>query len=334
MFIRRSNESGLALLLVMFIVALASIVVINLTYSTYLGSRLSSNIEHSVQSEYILKSALNFARVLIKTDETEEDSYQDIWGKFANGVQIPSELLDIQVPNLKIELEIRPEGAKMNLKSIVPRTLNGQPDVRWRGVLDRLFVQLGFDNDNEEEGAGPFEGRVFTAKEMVANLIDYVDEDHEPYDSDGYRGIEDENIGFPNTQISRVGELAAIPGFTAARMQKLLPFVTTQDNLRININLAAKILIQSLHPDLEGDPVDKIMAFRSSTDGPFQNVSKLQDFITSDLFDQIQSLVTVQSNRFQVLAKVEYGTSTAYLRAFLSKAGRNQLPAVQSLELF
>jgi general secretion pathway protein K len=332
--LHRNNQSGLALLLVMFLVALASILVINLTYSTYLGSRLSNSIEKSVQAEYLLKSALNYARVLIKADETEEDSNKDEWGKFANGVSIPAEYLDIPVKNVNIELEIRPEGAKMNIKSIVPRTLNGQPDTRWRGVLERLFQQLGFDNDGEVPGPGQYEDMTFGTKELVANFIDYVDEDRDSYDSDGFRGIENENSGFPNTQISRIGEISAIPGFTAARMQKLMPFLTTQDNLRININLAAKILIQSLHPDIDANQVDQIISFRNSEEGPFQNISKLQEFVSSDVFDQIQSLITVQSNRFQVLAKVDFGTSTSYLRAFVSKVGRNQLPIIQSLELF
>ena len=328
------ESSGLALVLVMFIVALASIIVINLTYSTYLGSRIGATIERSVQGEYILKSALNFARVLIKTDDSDEDSYKDFWGKFANGLIIPAELLDINVPNLRIELEIRPEGSKMNLKALIPSSPGAQPNVKWRGVLERLFISLGFDADEEQELYGPFEGKHFTSKEMVANLIDYVDDNEDAYDNDGFTGIESEQTKFPNNQITRVGELAAIPGFTAARVQLLMPFITTQDNNRININLAPKLLIKALHPDIDDTQADQIVSFRNADEGPIENIIKLKDFVTSATYDQIEELITVQSNRFQVLAKVDFGTSSYFLRAYLSKAGRNQLPVVQSLELF
>lgn len=334
-FQKQASERGLALLIVIFIVALASIVVINLTYSTYLGSRISVTAERSVQAEYILKSTVNFARTLIKMDDTDEDSLKDFWGKFSNGLDLPPDMLGINVPNIRIQLEIRPEGSKMNIKSLVPRTLNGQPDTKWRDVLERLCLKLGFDADQEQQASGSYEGRNFTVKEMIGNLIDYMDSDKEPYEADGFKGIENDSSGFPNTQISRLAELAAVPGFTPARVQMLSPFLTTRDNLRININLAPKLLLSSLHPDVADAQVESIIQYRNSEEGPFQNISKLRDFVTDDsAFNEISSLLTERSNWFQVLAKVDYGTSTYFLRSYLSKTGKNQLPIIQSIELF
>ncbi|MCO6431433.1 MAG: general secretion pathway protein GspK [Deltaproteobacteria bacterium] len=331
----RGSQKGLALLLVTFIVALASIIVVNLTYSTYLGSILGLTAERSVQAEYVLKSAVNFARVLIKEDITDEDSMRDEWGRFANGLAVPPELLGMAAQNVLIELEIRPEGAKLNVNNLVPRQFNGQPDLKYRRIFERLFTLLQFDQDEEEQASGPAQGEFFGVKEMVANLIDYMDPDEEPYDADGFRGIENERSGFSNNRISRLEELAAVPGFTPARVQRLLPFLTAYDNFYLNLNLAPRILLLSLHPDLEEAQIDQIIAFRSSEEGPFQNTNKLAEFIPDDsILSDINPLLTHRNQWFQVLAKVDYGTSTYYMRALLSKNSKGELPDIRKQEIF
>lgn len=335
---RLNQNSGLALLLVLFIVALASIIVINLTYSTYLGSRISITAERSVQAEYLLKSALNFARALIKADQTDEDSYRDDWGKFANGLTIPPDLLGIDTPdfaNIKIDLEIRTEGSKMNLKNLVPGSQDGQASAKWRDVLTRLFIALGFDNDADAESGVNSGGTAYKSHDMVANLIDYIDPDQEPYNIDDFKGIENENSGFSNSQITRMGELAAVPGFTAARIQKMTPFLSTKDKLQININLASRLLIKSLHEDLTDGEVDRIIEYRNSEEGPFKSAGQVRDFIQDEqVYNEISSLITERSGWFQVLAKVDYGTSTYFMRAYISKTTLGQLPNIQSIEIF
>ena len=329
------SQRGLALLLVTFIVALASIIVVSLTHSTYLGSVLGVAAERSVQAEYVLKSAVNFARVLIKEDQTEEDSLKDYWGQFANGLSVPPELLGLEASNVKIELEIRPEGAKLNVNNLVRRDLNGQADVRYRGVFERLFLLLQFDQDDEQMPVGPYEGQVFGVNELVANLIDYMDADEEPYDLDGFRGIENENSGFPNSRINRLEELASVPGFTPARVQRLLPFLTAYDNFYLNINMAPRLLLLSLHADMDESEVDEIIAFRAGEDGPFQNVNKLSEFISDQtVLSEITPFLTHRNTWFQVLAKVDYGTSVYFMRTLLDKPTRGELPEIRKQEIF
>lgn len=329
-----AGQRGLALILVMFIVALASILVVNLTYSTYLGSRLGAASERAVQAEYLLKSALNAARAIIHSDETQEDSQKDAWGRFTNGVAIPPEMLGLNQPNLRMQLEIRPLDTKIPLGELVP-TATGQVHIRWRDILARLFRKLGFDEDEEEDR----DGKIYGAEEMVANLIDYMDPDKNSYDAPGFpAGIEGQlpEGTFPNIRIQRVGELAKIPGFTPYRIQQMIPFVHTFGRNRVNVNVAPRLVLHALDDKFDEEAVSAVVAYRESEDGPFTSIVKFNEIANVPELG-IDPLLSTDSTWFEVLAKVDYGTSIHFLRSYVVKSptpGAKDLPEIRSVELF
>ncbi|RMD86403.1 MAG: hypothetical protein D6808_03420, partial [Candidatus Dadabacteria bacterium] len=163
----RLCEDGIALLLVLFVVALCSILVVNMTYSSYLSSRLSSYTVRNLQAEYLLKSALNFARVLIALDESPRvDSPSDIWAKFTKGVAVPADqYLGINVPGLVVEIEIESEEAKMPLRGLLTGdSAKARVNKKWRDAVARYFSLLGFDDDGEVDHTGTFPKKVFNSK--------------------------------------------------------------------------------------------------------------------------------------------------------------------------
>lgn len=333
------QRRGVALILVVFIVALGSILVLDLTYSSFLGARSNAMVERSLQAEYLLKSAVNFARALLREDNTPEDGPQDAWYPFQQGIEVPASVLGLQGQNIKVSLEIRPESAKVPLRQLVP-VQAGSADKRWRDILVRLFELLGFDKDREEESQEPYSGRVFTPQEMVANLIDYQDADRENYQADNFPNGLDADVPegfFPNTRVTRVEELRLIPGFTANRLRKLMPFVHATGNPQVNINTAPEVVLEALNPNIDQAMAKQIIAFRESKEGPFTFLNRqnqLTAIVGQDVYNQIQSLVTVESGWFQVIAKVDYGTSNYFLRAFLVRDAPNNTPEIQSMELF
>ena len=339
------SDRGVALILVTLLIALASVLVVNLTYSTTLGSRESANLQRSTQAEYLLKSAVNTARVLIREDKTSEDSTKDIWGKFLNGITIPSSLLSIEDKNVRLSLEIRPEDSKMPLSALVPPGAS-LPDKKWVEAFTLLFRQsiLNFDNDKEIDQTGYYPDRHFNSQDLVGILIDYMDPDKDSYSPGGIEGdgVIPDTL-FPNQPVKRLSELSAIPGFSPARVRKLLPLVSAVGNIggatmRVNINLAPSIVIQSLNPKIDQAMVSAIVAFRSSDEGPFTQSNYINKLIEitgdSELVRDIQSMITVESKWFQIIAKVDYGTSLYFIRAYISKGRSNELPEIHSVELF
>ena len=338
------KDSGVALILVIFVVALATILVVNLTYSSYLGGRLNKSAERSLQAEYLLKSALNLARLLIQSDPTPEDSINDPWATFKDGVAIPSTLLGITEPNLRIELEIRPENTKLSLRPLRP-TLS--PNPKTRDIFLRLFRSLGFDTDKELDQTGLVREKEFDSPRMVANLIDYMDDGSESLDDGDFQGVETQfgtKEVFPNKELSRLGELSGIPGFTPLRVQKLLPFITTarDSGTQVNINFAPREVLKALSSSISDGQVDSIIQFRDGPDGPFKSGGNLPGQIENAVNDatlasEISSLVTDRGDLYQVIAKVDYETSVFFLRALILARGRGPgaaLPEIQTLELY
>jgi type II secretory pathway component PulK len=45
-------------------------------------------------------------------------------------------------------------------------------------------------------------------------------------------------------------------------------------------------------------------------------------------------MTTVESKWFQVLAKIDYQTSTYFMRAYISRNKSGELPEIRSIELF
>ena len=340
-FSRVRSEHGVALVMVTFVVALATIVVVNLTYSTYMSARMNASVERSLYGEYLLKSVINLTRLLLQADDTFEDGPQDLWAKFGSGLPLPPELLGLTDPAIRVEVEITAEKMKFPLKAIISSG-SATPNIIWRDMAVRLFRDLGFDKDKGEVWpSGRFKGKFFNAEELVANLVDYMDPDDTSYEDKGgnfAKGIEGElpKGTFPNRQVARTGELSSIPGFTPARLRKLEGLVTAYGRNVIDINLAPPQLLRALHKGLDTREIEQIISYRGSKDGPFKNASdKLKEIINDEkIYQEVAPLVDVNSDWFQVIAKVDYGTSSYFIRSILIKGSNKELPKINSVELF
>lgn len=309
-----------------------------------MSARANATVERGLDAEYLLKSSVNLALALIKSDQDpNQDGPNDDWAKFSSGVPVPPDLLGLTEPNLRIQVEITPENQKFPIKKLMQATTSSVPTVvpTIRDMLARLFQQLGFDGDtNEVVTSGVFTGRYFDSKGLVSNLIDYMDDGDDSYQDPNYpTGIESDlpKGTFPNKPIERIAELASIPGFTPHRMQILESFLTTYDDSKININFAPPQVIRALDPQI-GDPeVSAIIAQRSDPkDGPLTSGDgKFQSIVGSTIFQSTTSIVGYNSRYFQVIAKIEYGPQAFYARAIATRdGGPNGEPDIYSMEMF
>ena len=102
------------------------------------------------------------------------------------------------------------------------------------------------------------------------------------------------------------------------------------------INLAPKSVLMALHTAIGSTEADEIINFRASEEGPFNDHNKNDYFDTligSTARGELFNMAKVDSHYFQVIAKIDYGSASYYIRAFLSAEDR-ELPRVQSMELF
>ncbi len=342
----KNQEHGVALIMVIFMIVLCSALLISLSDSTYTAMRVNRITEQRVKAEYILKSAINFARVLIQKDGTDfDDPTQDDWMQFQDGREVPGELVGVNEPNVKISLLISPENAKIPLLKIID--VSG-PDPVWRDVVFKLFQGLGFDNEPTSPDNASAEPPVpfYTSAEMVGNLIDYLDQDSDSYSSGQFQGMESnlpQGSEFPNTTRvdSLQSTLLAIPGFTPLKVQQLLPYISVQDKgatAKINIGSASvqvlSALIEGLDPSFNSATAsaeaEKLIQCRDpASGGPYNsNLSSQITQCAPNAPPTLSSKLIAQTTIFSVIAKVEYGNASFFASAFLKTKNNNKLPEI------
>jgi type II secretory pathway component PulK len=340
----RYQQSGVALIIVIFIVALASVIVVNLAYSTYLGSRVSAGAQRAVQAVDILKSALSLAQVLIDAGNPNFDSPKDLWAQFYDGQTIPSAYLGLPGNNPRISLEIRPDDVRLNLKKLGDTSLGGAGNRKWEQIFTRFFTDLGFDKDvKETDQSGVFPGKHFTAPDLAVSLIEYMDQDVTSYTPGGYEGtLPNAKDAFPNTYMKSISELSAIPGFTSARINQSLPFLTVHGTGDVNINFVTGIrsletkVLKALHPDITETMAQGIQAIALS-DNPFTGSdARIGTVLGATILNDLGASTFVASSKyFQVIAEADYGTSRYFLRAHITRdRSASALPKVTSVEIF
>lgn len=340
--------------MVIVMIAITSALLMSLTESTFISMRINRASEQRIKAETLLKSAFNVAQVLIKNDSTpNDDPTQDAWMLFNSSKEIPPSYLDPMEPNVVVRMLIVSENGKIPLLSVV----NGNtPNAQWATVLTNLFQALGFDGEPRPEiGARcRFEQPSFcTSAEMVANLIDYLDQDETSYSGPLAQGIESDlpqgerfrNLGI----LDSVEELFLIPGFTANRVNAILPLVTIESTSsvsdKVNANAANERVLQAianLDPTAPADAgIELVKCREPGVLGPF--TASIQTFVNTCLSSSspnlgatMQSLLKPSGSLYRVIARVEYGQSDiAFMGTAIYKvAGTGQPPQLKSMLLY
>jgi type II secretory pathway component PulK len=338
----KENSKGVALILVVFVVALATIVVVNLTYSNYLAARANAAMEQSLFAEYLLKSGINIAKAYVSAPKSlQADGPKDDWALFfGNGNEVPAEFLGLQDSNnLRLSLEVIAENRKLPIRDLIDvssLTVN----TKKRDILVRLFENLGFNNDlSEVVLTGPFRGKHFTSEELVANLIDFMDPDDISYSDPNFvSGIESDfpKGTFPNKSPNWVSELNQVPGLTSARLRVLETLITFWGT-DTNINFAPAFILGSFSSTIRPDSpeVQQIIEYRNSDQGPFTNLQTLSNIVGSSYtdFSSGSGLGTV-SEYFQIIGKVDLGVKSYFARAILFRNSANNTIDIKSVEFF
>src|SRR5215468_242801 len=104
------NQRGIALLIVLVIVALLTITVTEFTYSVQIDAHRSRNALHALQSQLLARSGVNLAEgFLMMDDDATYDAYSEYWWQqlveFCNGLQLDE--------SMRVRCSIRDESGKI-----------------------------------------------------------------------------------------------------------------------------------------------------------------------------------------------------------------------------
>lgn len=328
-----NNEDGLALLMTVFVVSLATILVLDFSGETLRYQRQCRMFQERVQADLMLKSAIGLSQALIefpKIEGIEEDWLGDLWSVVASESSLP-------IPGFVGEpkLMIVDESSKINVNAIVGNFTGAPPlgtggaaapniSTHWRDALRDLFANhLGFvDEDYPPEEARTLGNKGLNANSQVAAIYDWIDQDQQSLNDPSFEGqgieTQADKRWFFNRPIAGISELALIPGMTLERLARASKFVRSSPSYysKINVNTAPAEVLSSI--GFDSGQVSDILQ---------QRLDKPIDQATLSLLTQVggnpnlAQITSVQSQEFSTYIKIVMPNVTRWARAIFSVQG-------------
>ena len=216
---RPKRQRGLALLMAMLIVVIATTIAVSIVHEEKFTIRKTAHIQRMDRASLYAVGLEDWAQLYLKEDREESkiDSLDENWA--------------IGVPGLPIEGGylagyLEDEQAKFNLNSLV---LSEIALNRFRRLCDNLEVDDSF----------------------IPALLDWIDEDFDIRYPDGMEeNYEDYRVG--NREMVDISELMLVQNVTPEMYEKLQPHITALPGTStLNVNTMSEMIFLTLAPDLD-----------------------------------------------------------------------------------
>lgn len=265
------SEKGMAVVLVMLVVALMTAIVVEFASATYTAGVALSNWRNGQRLSLAARSGVT---LLAKMLSDKYDAYSYTYPGVVES-PVPNILKDFEG---QVVIRIEDENAKFNLNSLV--LPNGILDAQAYASFKRLLRNLHLD------------------EHIADRVADWVDRDGEPR----FSGSED---GAKNAYLDSPDELYLI--IDPESCKKLLPFVTVYGmgevcSNKININTASTAVLMTLDDDLTQELAHRIENYRLLE--PFKYASdivKVAGF-EGPLGLSLMGRVAVKASNFRIIS--------------------------------
>lgn len=306
----RSSQKGAALITVLLVIALVSVIAVNLGGKLQLQITRMGNLQQAEQGYWMWLSAEDVLKEVLKTELDENDGVahgEQNWagrnGPFpVEGGQIAARVNDLY--------------SCFNLNSL-------STDAEDPGTLEKrkrqykaLLQALDIDN--------------YQAEILTDSLVDWIDEDSELSGSNGAEDPDYESLPKPylaaNSHLLDLSELRMVRGYSAKIVNKLKPVVCVIPNeseLKININTLeqeqAAVLTGVTEGKLSIADAMSLLANRPEqgyeSDEELTELAELEN-VRSELESDLSEL-TVKSEYFQLVAMIQWGEVEMRARSVL-----------------
>ncbi|MDT3321985.1 type II secretion system minor pseudopilin GspK [Shewanella sp. SP1S2-4] len=316
----RSKQRGVALIVVLLIVAMVVIIATNITGRNQLSMRRTLNLAQYDQAYWYAISAEELAKKILKQDLDDSEGRvhrQQYWAMA--DVVFPAEYGEIAG-------KITDMRACFNLNALSATTKeveNGQPKLPLAAKQYKaLLVSLGMDD--------------FSADRLTQTLKDYIDEDitASPYGAEDAE-YESRNVPYraANTLMNHRSELRAVMGYTQDIYLKLLPYVCVipgNDRQLLNVNTVeveqAALLAGMLDNQISVGEAESIINQR-----PGDGFAKIEDFYESSSMGSIKwegamkSSFVIDSQYFLLASGAKVDNAVFRMESVLKKGGGNKM---------
>lgn len=328
---RWPGESGMALLLVLAVIAVLSVVVIGFNDRTQSAMERAFYVQDKVQMQAIAESGVDIGLAVLYHDriESDHDTLVEDWAKLDSqewGELFGDGGLRVGIADLSGRFPI-------NRLVALAEVAAGNDSEAYREMLVRLLTNGQFAIQDEIE-----------ARIIVDSLTDWLDGDDDPLPygaENAYYLSLTEPRPARNGPVEVVDELLQVRGMTmeilhgSGEKKGLAEYISIYGNDRININTAPALVLQALAPDISEEDVSIIDDFRRNDDSalllakPNWYLSVLgwpQDIVIEP------SLITTNSSFFRVAAAARHRTHTLRMTADVARESREMSIYYRSMD--
>jgi general secretion pathway protein K len=292
---RLARQGGVALLVVMALLASAAFLAANQLHTQQRGVKLATNQAMYSQGLWYALAMEEWAKIVLEQDRQSNttDSLSDAWANLEPAFDIAEGVMFTELEDAQ---------SRLNLNSL-RKTGEGREVALQR--LKNLLSMLRMDPD------------------LAVAAADWIDPDLQPT---GFAGAEDDyyaRLSPPrlaaNAPLEHPAELLSVKGMSAGDFAALDPFVSALDaEATINVNTASRELLLVL--GLSTTQADLVLAERAAS--PFLSV---QDFVSrlQTAFDEAFSVegLGVASDYFLLTTRVVIGGVPYAQRSLISRRG-------------
>jgi general secretion pathway protein K len=293
----RNAQRGVALITAVLMVALATILAVNVAFRGMLDQRRSATIFARDQAFQIALGAEAWAADFLRQDkqETKTDHLGEPWARPmpplpVDGGSVAGRLEDLQ--------------GRFNLNSMLfpDGTVNDEAVKQLERILAALDLEPGW----------------------ATAMADWIDPDTQPGFPDGaedsaYTG-ESPPYLVANMPITRTSELMALSGFGAERYAKLKPFVTALPvGTPLNVCTAPGIVLDALSENAREYGLNPKDLANRRKEACFPTLEDLKGSLGNEAFDKMKDSLTESSGFFRATLWVTIGTTDFTLYSLLAR---------------
>ncbi len=250
-----ANQDGMALLLVLVVVALLSALLTEFSFSTLVDLRATETFRDRTKAFYLARGGVDAARMILQEDDNDYDHPSEFW----------AELPSIPVEDGEVSLQIRDLTGRFNLNEIADN--NGNQLGSYHAFV-ALCQEVGIEQGLAEDLGIYIRNWLNGTRNQPATLDDdnYYAQQQPPY----LRGGAD---------LESLADLKLVRGFDRDVREKLLPYIRVGEKFPINLNTAsAEVLYASQHDGarqilLDLADTEEIVSYRQQT--PFSELNDL-----------------------------------------------------------
>ncbi len=307
--VRRRRDAGVALITAVLMVALGTILAVEVGFRGFLDQRRSTTLFALDQGFEIALGAEAWAADFLKKDaqDSQTDHLGETWAQ---------PLPPLPIEGGTVEGRLDDMQGLFNINNLVHSDGTTNEDAVKQ--LERILAMLDIEPT------------------WATALADWIDQDVQPGFPDGaedsvYTGQDPPHLA-ANMPVTRASEIMVLPGFGAERYQRLRPYVTALPvGTPINVCTAPGVVLDSLSEgsrEFSLNPEDLANRRKSAC---FPTLEDMRGALGDEAYNKVKNSLTESSGYFRATVWVTIGTTQFTLYSLLARSGQGAVrPALRS----